>query len=162
MDVQKECRICFETTNQNQMLSPCDCSGTMAYIHSYCLKKTIELNVEEICRICDQKWNGFTIVYKNNNFINYLKAEPCSCLFLVLILFVLLVAISNLVIGVSNIININEYNQKTKVYVIVADFIVAGLLILVFTPILSLLVIHQYRKWHRLNSITAIETTNAS
>lgn len=33
------CRICYETTNQNEMLHPCFCKGTSKYIHRTCLNQ---------------------------------------------------------------------------------------------------------------------------
>jgi hypothetical protein len=35
------CRICLgdENYNNNPLINPCTCSGTMKYIHLYCLKQ---------------------------------------------------------------------------------------------------------------------------
>lgn len=39
---EKICRICFENeTSENPLISPCECSGSMKYIHEECLKKWI-------------------------------------------------------------------------------------------------------------------------
>jgi len=41
---EKICRICYETDeNESILISPCACSGTMAYIHDHCLKKWIKI-----------------------------------------------------------------------------------------------------------------------
>ena len=41
---EKICRICYETDETESILiSPCACSGTMAYIHDHCLKKWIKI-----------------------------------------------------------------------------------------------------------------------
>jgi len=41
---EKICRICYETDeNESILISPCACSGTMAYIHEDCLKKWIKI-----------------------------------------------------------------------------------------------------------------------
>ena len=38
--MNKECRICFEGEDENNILiSPCDCKGTSKYVHLKCLKK---------------------------------------------------------------------------------------------------------------------------
>lgn len=37
MDTSPMCRICIETTGAESMVSPCDCSGTMKYVHKECL-----------------------------------------------------------------------------------------------------------------------------
>lgn len=33
------CRICYETTDQNEMLHPCLCKGTARYVHRTCLNQ---------------------------------------------------------------------------------------------------------------------------
>ena len=33
------CRICFDTGPLNEMISPCDCTGTQSYVHPTCLNK---------------------------------------------------------------------------------------------------------------------------
>ena len=39
---ERICRICFEAgTIENPLISPCECSGSMKYIHEECLKKWI-------------------------------------------------------------------------------------------------------------------------
>ena len=50
-----ECRICYssETTNYNQLISPCKCSGSMKYIHYECLFQYINMNNNLICNICN-------------------------------------------------------------------------------------------------------------
>ena len=41
---EKICRICYEThETESLLISPCACSGTMAYIHDHCLKKWIKI-----------------------------------------------------------------------------------------------------------------------
>lgn len=36
-NLSKQCRICFQGDNADDMISPCLCSGTMAYVHRKCL-----------------------------------------------------------------------------------------------------------------------------
>lgn len=35
----KECRICFDKDNQEDMIAPCNCSGSSKYVHRECLDK---------------------------------------------------------------------------------------------------------------------------
>ena len=53
------CRICFEIeTSQNPLISPCECSGSMKYIHEECLKKWICSKTRDpktfSCDVCKQ------------------------------------------------------------------------------------------------------------
>ena len=65
MNVIKECRECRLTTDSDQMVSPCDCRGSIAYIHIKCLKNCIEtsgqqnlveLKGQQKCGFCGQNW----------------------------------------------------------------------------------------------------------
>lgn len=33
----KNCRICFESENEGILIKPCNCKGTIAYVHRTCL-----------------------------------------------------------------------------------------------------------------------------
>lgn len=50
----KQCRICFGQENPQFMLCPCDCKGTMAYIHVECLEEYFQHYPDRICRVCHQ------------------------------------------------------------------------------------------------------------
>ena len=140
MNDQKECRICFETTNQKEMLSPCDCSGTMAYIHSHCLKNSIELNEEQNCHICDQNWRGITIQLKNKNFFDYIKEETNLFLFYFSLIFVLYLFGFSFVI--TSIV-INEENKETLG--------ISGAFCLINSLFHTFLVTLKYKKWGKNN-----------
>ena len=86
------CRICYneEEEESNPLIQPCQCSGTMKYIHYKCLKKWIETNSYIIieksniysiiniknfeCELCNNKfpdiieYNGKFLELSNNNF----------------------------------------------------------------------------------------------
>ena len=38
-DYNYDCRICLETDHQNNLIAPCDCSGTQKYVHIDCLNQ---------------------------------------------------------------------------------------------------------------------------
>src|ERR1700761_3179353 len=75
MNVFNECRVCFETTDQNLIVSPCDCRGSMAYIHFQCLKNCIEKSGQQKCGICGQNWFGIEFVKKRKGFTDFLEEE---------------------------------------------------------------------------------------
>lgn len=42
LDSERVCRICFETeSDNNQLIEPCNCSGSMKFVHEDCMKKSI-------------------------------------------------------------------------------------------------------------------------
>ena len=51
-----ECRICFmtENTQNNPLISPCDCRGTLKYVHQNCLQHWRE---------DDEERDAFNIVF---------------------------------------------------------------------------------------------------
>lgn len=54
------CRICYETTNQEEILYPCLCKGTSKYVHRYCLNQWRSLSTNPIasthCTECKFKY----------------------------------------------------------------------------------------------------------
>jgi len=55
------CRICHQTSRiglSSDLVSPCNCLGTMAYVHRQCLQRWASISANNTCDIC-----GF--VYKS-------------------------------------------------------------------------------------------------
>ena len=98
MNVLNECRVCFETTDQNLMVSPCVCRGSMAYIHFQCLKNCIETSGQQKCGICGQNWLGIEFVKKRKSFIDFLKEEEFQKFDYYFALFAIITAILTLFI----------------------------------------------------------------
>ena len=42
--IEKECRICLETDDPDDMIAPCKCSGTSKYVHRTCLNQWRSMN----------------------------------------------------------------------------------------------------------------------
>ena len=60
------CRICFETTSENDVY--CKCKGSIKYIHKSCLENWIYSRSNShmwTCEICKQEYNNY------NNYNNY-------------------------------------------------------------------------------------------
>ena len=57
-----DCRICFEDTGK--LVSPCNCTGTIGYVHLECLGKWINLSGQRNCKICFAR---FRVKEKINN-----------------------------------------------------------------------------------------------
>ena len=50
-----ECRICFEDDTNEPLLAPCDCSGSMRWVHKSCLQKWIHMKQSSQCPVCKQE-----------------------------------------------------------------------------------------------------------
>jgi len=48
------CRICFEDDTVNSLISPCNCKGSVKFVHNKCLKKwnDLRINNKNICNEC--------------------------------------------------------------------------------------------------------------
>ena len=60
--VPTECRICFSSSpSQGQLITPCDCSGSLQYVHENCLShwRTIEEGhrPRATCEVCQGPYN---------------------------------------------------------------------------------------------------------
>lgn len=80
MDEPKQCRICFEpeTNTCNPLVSPCDCSGSQAFVHLECLNKWIQISGNATCGVCTTR---FKVRRRNNSEKRYrkLNAIVLSC-----------------------------------------------------------------------------------
>lgn len=45
--INKQCRICYESDNENDLFSPCRCTGTSKYVHRKCLNEWFEKSNHE-------------------------------------------------------------------------------------------------------------------
>lgn len=44
------CRICYE--DEDELITPCQCDGTMAFVHKECIERWIEISNRETCELC--------------------------------------------------------------------------------------------------------------
>lgn len=53
------CRICMDLGDANiEMCAPCDCTGTIQYIHVSCLKEWIKEKKSIKCELCGQTYSN--------------------------------------------------------------------------------------------------------
>lgn len=74
-DSPAACRICLETGNAEDLISPCDCSGSLEWVHQSCLKLWL-LKCENdtrdltICELCKHQFSM--------NFYYSVVFDPCA------------------------------------------------------------------------------------
>lgn len=47
-----QCRICYEGPNEQKLIQPCDCKGSVSFIHVSCFLKWMETREDKKCEIC--------------------------------------------------------------------------------------------------------------
>ena len=156
MNVPNECRVCFETTDQNQMISPCDCSGTMAHIHIQCLKNTIEKNGEEKCRICGQNWRGIKFVKKEKNFLTFITEKAIRPLIALIIIIFMIINEINLILSIIPIINHPDFEFLYKL-IIIFWMVVSTFMLSWSSFALVSILINKYKDWRKVNFICIVE-----
>ncbi|XP_065280633.1 E3 ubiquitin-protein ligase MARCHF2-like [Dermacentor albipictus] len=48
------CRICYEGDQEDPLVSPCSCTGTMAFVHVSCLEHWLNERNVDICELCGE------------------------------------------------------------------------------------------------------------
>ncbi|GCB62149.1 E3 ubiquitin-protein ligase MARCHF3 [Scyliorhinus torazame] len=64
------CRICHECSNQEDLLSPCECTGTLGTIHRSCLEHWLSSSNTSYCELCHFK---FSVERKPRPLIEWLR-----------------------------------------------------------------------------------------
>ena len=81
MSINKECRICFESSLDidDEFLSPCLCNGTSKYIHKKCLERWISttdnLKARKKCMACNAKYQTIKKFASESYFIKFLNFD---------------------------------------------------------------------------------------
>ncbi|CAH8830395.1 unnamed protein product [Trichobilharzia szidati] len=50
------CRICLESSNSAEFISPCNCTGTIGILHKHCLERWLNISRSRTCEICGFKF----------------------------------------------------------------------------------------------------------
>ncbi|XP_078251712.1 E3 ubiquitin-protein ligase MARCHF3-like [Rhinoraja longicauda] len=64
------CRICHEGSNQEDLLSPCECTGTLGTIHRSCLERWLSSSNTSYCELCHFK---FSVEQKPRPLVEWLR-----------------------------------------------------------------------------------------
>ena len=53
------CRVCMESSEEtSQLIKPCNCKGSVEFIHFHCLKEWTDHSHDNVCGICKTKYHG--------------------------------------------------------------------------------------------------------
>ncbi|KAM4050483.1 E3 ubiquitin-protein ligase MARCHF3 isoform 2-T3 [Anomaloglossus baeobatrachus] len=64
------CRICHEGSNQEDLLSPCECTGTLGTIHRSCLEHWLSSSNTSYCELCHFR---FSVERKPRPLVEWLR-----------------------------------------------------------------------------------------
>lgn len=111
---QEVCRICFgsESSEQDHLVRPCLCSGSVAFIHESCLRHWVEsrAQAEPTCEICQAKLRIQTTTQNTWSFCAFLRSSSCLIIPLAIpMVVVLIVTISNVVEDLSDKVNLGIF-----------------------------------------------------
>jgi hypothetical protein len=53
----KQCRICLSEDEQKDIIAPCDCKGSIQYVHKECLQKWVDVKHSLKCGLCKKKYD---------------------------------------------------------------------------------------------------------
>ncbi|XP_072228369.1 E3 ubiquitin-protein ligase MARCHF3-like isoform X3 [Leuresthes tenuis] len=65
------CRICHDIEGEEELLSPCECSGTLATIHRSCLEHWLSASGTSFCELCHYQ---FTVQRKSRPLLEWLQS----------------------------------------------------------------------------------------
>ena len=136
------CRICYDTDkNNNNMIFPCKCKGTMKWVHLECLEKWIRISKKKICGSCkyNYKMKRISLYPKLEIFDNYRVKKYIS----ISILFILL--LSSCYFS-YNFLGKNKLHNSNVLYFF------DGLKLLTFTSFLLIAIFH-YCEIYNIDSI---------
>ena len=114
----KICRVCYEKERKDDpLIAPCQCEGSIKYIHSSCIKKWI-INSKNLfdnpqCEVCKKY---FIIKFKNNELLN--KKKCCSfVLSIILFSLVLIVIGGGIIYALYYILTQKEILSRSKKWI---------------------------------------------
>lgn len=118
IDEEKLCRICLETDNLNDFISPCKCKGTSKFVHRECIMKWINTNLDndnsKFCNQCkyEYKYKNKSVFYeKLDLFCSFSLNNHIFSLIINLLLLILL-GLFNYITGFYEVLSIFFNNLK--------------------------------------------------
>lgn len=57
ININEMCKICYEYDKPEKLLSPCNCKGTIKFVHKSCVKDWIKFSGKSVCSECNAEYN---------------------------------------------------------------------------------------------------------
>ncbi len=145
----KSCRICFDggMNGTESLITPCECTGTMRYVHPSCLKewllasmeKSADHKIRTTCEICHQ---DYTFAYDLQHSLDDAKVQiAASTKFLQVVYGLLLVLYYALGVGYISL-TVKFMNSIYISFLVLPSYLV---LLIIGLPCISEWVLHQIK-----------------
>jgi len=90
MNIEKECRICFENEETSEFINPCLCDGTSKWIHTECLSKWRNINLNrpanKACMECHYKYKIVKLIRDETFILSiFYKNQICYILLILML-----------------------------------------------------------------------------
>lgn len=72
MSESSMCRICHEEGAQEELLSPCECSGSLSSVHRSCLERWLSASGTSFCELCQFQ---FTVQRRPRSLCEWLQSQ---------------------------------------------------------------------------------------
>ena len=53
---KNDCWICYDSTHDHDLISPCMCKGDVAFVHHECLRRWLQTEETKHCSVCNYKY----------------------------------------------------------------------------------------------------------
>lgn len=164
-DDDSQCRICFEGDTSDEssgtLITPCNCKGSLKYIHEECLKKqiianSVHLEKDHHCELCLEKYRVKISEIDDFSFKNILLIERKSILLIISVLVILAALTYSAYSIFENIFSKDSKDGKTpqsyrKLRIQSGILTWLGMLIILFSASLVAMVKHiltvTYTRW---------------
>jgi hypothetical protein len=162
LDEEKLCRICLETDNLNDFMSPCKCKGTSKYVHRKCIMEWINTNLDnnnsKHCNQCkyEYKYKNESIFYEKLDYFCLFSLSNHFFSFIISLSLLMLCGLFNYITGFYTVL-INYFDNLKGFYIAgifisgVVTFHIIGFLIYLIIYFKSNLPNLEYSKLFYLN-----------
>ena len=73
---ERDCRICLQSIeDESNLVHPCACTGSQAYVHKNCLYEWIRIRGLNKCDICHQEYAGLNLIKKYRSFFSWVTSS---------------------------------------------------------------------------------------
>lgn len=109
---EKFCRICLDTSEPEELMSPCDCRGSLQFVHFQCLKESVMHLKSYKCGICKRRFSGVEVkVDQIRSCLNFAGKSKW-----LIVMLVLLTAILTFQLSVCLLMLIRALEKENKDY----------------------------------------------
>lgn len=168
MDDVPTCRICHCTESPGsgliKLISPCQCSGSLKYVHHSCLQQWLDATNNQRCELCKHPFS-MTVKYKPIHKWSSLNASPterrrliCNSVFNLVSMICIFWSIYVLIekVSLDAKVGLIDWNFYVKISVVTIGLIIG----VIFLFVQLKLYFSIFMRWRQSNRIVVIRNAN--